>query len=337
MFARSRQALLVAGPRHLESRSRSRESAERVRTVSIIPAPRWGVLCEPSARFVSICRMAGMFLNSYGVTPEGSAALYEMGGALSNQTVEDLRRVTGTEVWKEGKDAYSYVKPGAQHASRVEREMSEDDGVTLFVIREALIQHALSLGLDAWARRARDLEIRGLEELLTDDLFEIERVLVLRVTSERYVDAPFILTARPRSRWRCVASLTDAEVAKHALGESAVRIAGEGPRRGRVESITGSVTTLLSDGEPTEVSSNDYTLAVNPALVSRWRGPAVLSSLRFTSGEITATHRRNQHAVADRFKFMGAAIRRLGAEVPVSGGGKITIGAPVQVRLESRS
>lgn len=294
-------------------------------------------LRKSSARFGSIYVMAGIFLNSYGMTPEGPAALYAMVGALADQTVEDLRRTTGTAVWKDGKDAYSYVQPDVQQTSYVKHDMSEDDGVTLFIIREALVQHALSLGLDAWARRARDLEIRGLVAPVTEDLFELEQALVLRVTSERYVDAPFILTARPRSRWRCAAPLADGQVARHALGESAVRIAGNGPRRGRVESISGSVTTLISEGEQVEVSSDDYTLAVNPALVSRWRGPTVLSRLRVTAGELTVRHRRNQHAVADRFKFLGGAIRRLGDEVPVSGGGKITIGSPVQVRLESRS
>ena len=277
-----------------------------------------------------------MFLNSYGLTPEGTASLYEIDGGLAHRTRDELRELAGTEVWTVGTDAYSYEEPRGLAFSAVKRAISTEDNISTFVLREALIQHARSLGLEAWTGRSREIEIRGLTTAVTEDVFEIEQVLTVRVTSEFYVDTPFLLTARPKARWRSALPLSDATVASHAVGESAIQSSGDGPRRGRIVALNGSTATLLVAGKELEVNADDYKLAVNAGLVSRWRGPSVLSHLRVAGGEYTSEHRRNQHAVADRFKFMGDSVRRLGDRVPVNGGGSITIGPPVRLRVQVR-
>lgn len=288
-----------------------------------------------SAPCASITRMAGVFLNAFSLVPNGSVALFEMRGALAERRRDELRDVVGVSVWADGRDAVSYEQPHDFEAEERVEALNPASGLTLFVLREAIVHHARTLGFDSWVGRAGELQITGLPTPAVEDRFRLEQGLALRVSPEEFVEAPVVLTARHRTLWRSAEPLTDAEVAARAPGQSAVRLRGGGPRRGRVDRVEGEVATLLYRNKPVQVAAADYTLAVNAALVARWRGPRVLQTLRVTAGEMTVTGRRNQHAVADRFKLAGDAVRLLGGTVPVAGGGEITISnRPIQVRLE---
>jgi len=279
--------------------------------------------------------VAGLFLNTYPLVPSGRVALFEMPGALTERSRDELRDIVGVSIWADRDDALSYQPPQKMESSERLEEFTPVEGLTLFVIREAIVEHARTLGFDSWVGRASEIQITGLPNPAIEDCFRIEQGLALRVSREAYIEAPVVLTARHRSLWRSADSLASPEVAVHAVGEPAVRLQGDGPRRGRVERVAGAVATLLVRQEQVEVPSTDYTLAVNAALVARWRGSRVLHRLRVTAGEMSVTGRRNQHAVADRFKLAGDAVRRLGGVVPVAGGGEITISnRPVELRLE---
>lgn len=279
--------------------------------------------------------MAGVFLNAFALMPKGGVALFEMRGALAGRRRDELRDVVGVSVWADGRDALSYEEPRDLEAEKRLEDLNPVSGLTLFVLREAIVHHARTLGYDAWVGRAAELQVTGLPTPAVEDRFQLEQGLALRVSPEEFIDASVVLTARHRTLWRSAEPLTDGEVAAHAPGQSAVRLRGAGPRRGRVAQVEGEVATLLYRDEPVLVAAADYALAVNAALVARWRGPRVLQSLRVTAGEVTVTGRRNQHAVADRFKLAGDAVRLLGGTVPVAGGGEITISnRPIQVRLE---
>lgn len=279
--------------------------------------------------------MAGLFLNAFSLVPEGRVVLFEMRDALADRRRNELRDLAGVSVWAVRSDALSYEKPHGFDAEERFEDLAPVDGLTLFVLREAIVHHARTLGFDAWVGRAGELQITRLPTPAVEDRFRLEQGLALRVSPEEFVDAPVVLTARHRTLWRSAEPLSDEEVAAHAPGQSAVRVRGKGPRRGRVERVDGEVATLLYRDEPVEVAAADYTLAVNSALIARWRGSRVLHRVRVTAGEMTVTGRRNQHAVADRFKLAGDAVRLLGETIPVAGGGEITISKrPVQVRLE---
>lgn len=289
----------------------------------------------PSAPYASITLIAGLFLNAFSLVPKGRVALFEMRAALAERRRDELRDVVGVSVWAAGSDALSYEEPHGFDAEERLEDLDRVNGLTLFVLREAVVHHARTLGFDAWVGRAGELQITGLPTPAVEDRFRLEQGLALRVSPEEFIDAPAVLTARHRTLWRSAEPLSDEEVAAHAPGQSAVRLRGDGPRRGRVERIEGEVATLLYRDEPVEVAAADYTLTVNAALVAHWRGTRVLQRLRVTAGEMTVTGRRNQHAVADRFKLAGDAVRRLGGTIPVTGGGEITISKrPIQVRLE---
>jgi hypothetical protein len=300
-----------------------------------MPLASLGLACLLSAVPARIREVAGFYLNAFSLVPNGSVTLFEMRGALLEQRRDQLRDVVGVSVWADGRDALSYEEPRDFDAEERVVDLDPVTGLTQFVCREAIVHHARTLGFDAWVGRAGELQIVGLPNPAVEDRFRLEQGLALRVSPEKFIDAPVVLTARHRTLWRSAEPLTDEEVAAHAPGQSAVRLRGTGPRRGRVEQVEGEVATLLYRDETVEVAAADYALAVNAAMVARWRGSRVLQNLRVTAGEMTVTGRRNQHAVADRFKLAGDGVRRLGETIPVTGGGELTISSrPIQVRVE---
>lgn len=229
-----------------------------------------------------------------------------------------------------------YARPAAGAVEPIDRSLSPVDDLGLFAIREALVTHCQRLGFDASIGRAGELRVVGVIAAAVQDRFRIEHVLHLRIGQEDYVDSDAVLTARHRTAWRCAEPLADREVAANAVGEPAVRLQGEGPRRARVVRVNGTTAVLRLGPDEVEVSAADYTLAVNAALIARWRGSAVLRQVRVTAGDLTVNGRRNQHGIEDRFKLVGDAVRRLGGEFAVGDRGTVKIDArPVQIRLEA--
>jgi hypothetical protein len=102
-----------------------------------------------------------------------------------------------------------------------------------------------------------------------------------------------------------------------------------------VATVSGDRLTLLAGRQEHDVEASAYTISVNASLVVEWRGAAVLRRLRATTGDLTASGKKNRHAVEDRFKLLGDSIRKLGGEIAVVGGGKIAIGSrAVSIRME---
>lgn len=278
----------------------------------------------------------GLYLNSFGLAIRGDARMFRMEGAATGRTRDEIRDLSGVGVWIEGEDAFSYRQPGALEAAKVIDPLHPIDGLSLWTVREAIVEHSRSLGFDAWFGRAGELHMIGAIPSATEDRFRIEHGVLMRVTREEFIDADAVLTVRHRAAWRYAGALTDTDVAARAVGQSAVRLRGDGPRRGRVARVAGACAILqLSAGE-VEVGSEDYTLAVNSRFVASWRGSAVLRRLRVTTGELTVSGQRNRHGVEDRFRLAGDVVRKLGSTIPVAGGGEIEIGPPVAVRLEDR-
>jgi hypothetical protein len=278
----------------------------------------------------------GLYLNSYPLTCSGDFRAFEMKEAAATRSRQDIQDEVGVAVWGEGSNVYSYRVP--QTSSFVERtwSLAPPTRLGLFVIRDAIVEHCRSLGFDPWVGRAGELHVAGAIPHAAEDRFRIDHILDLRVGTEEYIDADAVLTARHRTTWRCLDALSDPDLAARAKGFPAVRLRGDGPNRGRVERLRGETATLRVGVQEIEVPAADYTLAVNAAFVSGWRGPSVLRKLRVTTGDLTVNGKRNQHGVEDRFKLVGDGVRRLGGTVPVAEDGSIDIaGAPVQVRLEA--
>jgi hypothetical protein len=279
--------------------------------------------------------VAGLYLNSYPLTCSGDVRVFEMVGIAAERTRREVRDIAGVPVWVERDSAFSYDNPGVPGAVKASRSLARPTGLSMFVMREAILAHCRSLDFDAWIGRAGELHVSGVTPPAREDRFQIEHTLQLRVGTEEYIDADAVLTARHRTRWRCTDSLSTPELAARASGSPAIRLRGDGPRRGQVTSIQGQTATLRVGAEAVDVVADDYTLTANAALVAGWRGSSVLRKLRVTAGELTISGKRNQHGVEDRFKLVGDAVRRLGGRIAVEEGGLIEIGrTPIQIRLE---
>jgi hypothetical protein len=281
--------------------------------------------------------MSGLFLNSYPLDCSGSVRLFCLTGATARRPRRDLQDDLGVSVRVQDGQAFTYARPAAGGAETIDHSLSPVDDLAMFAIREALVEHCAGLGVEALIGRAGELRVTGLIASAAEDRFRIEHVLHLRVGREEFIDADAVLTARHRTAWRCAQPLTDRDVAARAVNERAVRVRGDGPRRGRVVRVGATSAVLRCGADEVEVAAADYTLGANAALIARWRGSAVLRRVRVTAGDLTVNGSRNKHGIEDRFKLVGDAVRRLGGRVAVGEHGAVTIAVrPVQIRLESR-
>lgn len=282
--------------------------------------------------------MAGLYLNSYGLTLAGEVRLFCMSDAGASYRRSELRDLAGVSVWLDHNDALAYEPPGgdAPAAEVITRPLTPPDTVALWAAREALIAHCSEQGYDARFGWGGELQIAGLIAPADEDRFRIEHVVWIRIADEEYVDAGALLTARHRARWSYRGSLADPEAQHWAPGRRALRLRGDGPATGRIAAVTGGRLTLLAGEDELELAAGDYTMTVDSRVIAAWGGAGVLRRVRTTTGDLTVTGKRNQHAVEDRFKLVGDAIRQLGSTVPVVGGGELTISKrPLGIRLES--
>lgn len=279
--------------------------------------------------------MAALYLNSYALTLNGDVSLFQMRNAAVDRTRAELRRLTGADVFVEDEHAYAYREPANVETEIITEPLIPPDSLRLWAAREALVEHCQGLGAEAWFGFGGELHVLGLTPPAIEDRFRIDHVLVLRVSREAYVDAHALLTARHRTQWRTVDPISVADVRARAGGRTAVRMRGDGPRRGRILRVDSTRMALALGDDEIEVSADDYQLAVTGSMVAEWRGVPVLRRLRVTTGELTVSGQRNRHGVEDRFKLVGDAVRRLGNIIAVRGGGEVAVDRlPIAIRLE---
>ena len=140
------------------------------------------------------------------------------------------------------------VNPRAWNGRRSSEPLLPLDGLRFWVLREVLIQHCHARGLDAWFRLGGKLHVVGLTPAVIEDRFRVEHVLQLRVSREEYIDADALLTARHKTQWQTFDPISDPDIRGRATGQPAVRLAGDGPRRGWVNEVNGD-RLVLGAGE----------------------------------------------------------------------------------------
>ena len=79
------------------------------------------------------------------------------------------------------------------------------------------------------------------------DEFVLEPQLVARFAQEAYIEADAVIVVRARTRWRSARTLAELDLQRLAVGERAVRIDGDGPRRGLVDSVSADELHLGSE------------------------------------------------------------------------------------------
>jgi hypothetical protein len=167
------------------------------------------------------------------------------------------------------------------------------------------------------------------------DEFVLEPQLVARFAQEAYIEADAVIVVRARTRWRSARTLAELDLQRLAVGERAVRIDGDGPRRGLVDSVSADELHLRVGSATEVVAPENYSLVAGSRLVVAWRGPSVLRELQVASGVLTVSNRRNRYAVRDRFQTAGRMLRTLGWPVELLGEARMELGVPVAVQLEA--
>lgn len=277
--------------------------------------------------------MPGLYVNAYPVTFEGDVVLWRIDRAEEDDK-RQLEGEFGMALWGERQAFWAVREPVGRHAVSQSFPAGRPRGRVLFAAREALVAHALDQARDAWFGRAGEMSFAGLLAPQEVDGFVLEPQLVARLVQEPYIDGDAAVVVRPRTRWRTRERLDDAEVAAVAVGQPAVRLSGEGPRRGEVASVGRDELVLRTGAEQRRVPPEDYALVTGSRLVVAWRGQQVFRQLQIASGVLTVSNKRNRYAVKDRFEIAGRMVRTLGWPVALPGSGKIRLGPPIGVELE---
>lgn len=277
--------------------------------------------------------MAGLYLNAYPLRFEGEVELWR----LPRGEDDDKRareRELGFALWGEREAFWSVRQPADEAASSRRMSSAEPRGRVLFAAREAIVDHAQGAGREAWFARAGEMSCLGLLPAQDTDRFVLEPQLVMRLVQEPYLDADAAVVVRARTRWRCAGTLADAELHRLALDQPAIRLAGDGPRRGHVEAVSGDELRLRAGGTSVSVTPADYALVAGSRLVVAYRGQQVLRELQIASRVLTVSNRRNRYVVKDRFQMAGRMLRNLDWPVPLPGGGRIELGSPLELQME---
>ncbi len=279
--------------------------------------------------------MPGLFVNAYDIAFAGEVTLWRF-PRPDGADKREAELAAGVSLWIDGDTFWSTRTPaGTSQASSLSIPTADPDARVLFAARDALVEHAHQAGRDAWFGRGGEMHFMGLLASQTADRFVLEPELVVRLVQEEFIDADALVVVRARTRWRSEEPLASPEVAARAVGERAVRLSGDGPRRGRVEAVVGEELQLRVGLTLQTVSSGDYALIVGSRLVVAWRGSEALRDLNIASGVLTVSNKRNRYAVKDRFETAGRMLRALDWPVPLAGNAAITLGRPVAIRQQA--
>lgn len=277
--------------------------------------------------------MAGLYLNAYALRFDGDVELWRMPRA-EHDDKRALERELGVSLWGARDAFWSARRPDDSAASRQRMPVAHPRGRVLFAAREAIVDHARAADREAWFGRAGEVSCLGLLPPQETDRFVLEPQLVMRLVQEPYIDIDAAVVVRARTRWRCAGTLADRDLQAHAIGEPAIRLTGDGPRRGRVEAVSAGELRLTVGDATVTVSPTDYTLVAGSRLVVAYRGQHVLRDLQIASGVLTVASRRNRYAVKNRFQMAGRMLRALNWPVSLPGGGRIELGSPLHLAME---
>lgn len=277
--------------------------------------------------------MPALYVNAYPLRFEGDVVLWR----IERDEADDKRELEhhlGVALWGERQAFWASREPAGGGAVSQSFAATRPRGRVLFAAREAIVAHAAAQGRDAWFGRAGEMSFLGLLAPQELDRFVLEPQLVVRLVQEPYLDADAGVVVRARTRWRSKERLDEPQVAAVAAGQPAVRLGGDGPRRGEIVSVGREELVLRAGPNEHSVSPADYALVTGSRLVVAWRGQQVFRQLQVASGVLTVSNKRNRYAVKDRFETAGRMLRSLGWPVALPGTGQMHLGSPIGVELE---
>lgn len=266
-----------------------------------------------------------MLVNAYPLALDGRIRLWSV-PREEDTTRRDMEARTGTAMFTEKTRFLAAEQPLGVDAERVEIAASRADALVAFAVRTALVEHGRRVAGEAWSFKG-EAHCVGLQPARRVGSFDVTKELVMRVTVEEFAGEVPLLVARRTHRWTWAGTLADAQVQRAAAGAAAVRLAGEGPPRGRVVDASAERVVLRVGGDEVAVASGDYTVRATSALVAAVGGPNALQAMLVASGSLNAQNRKNRYAVRDRFADAARLVDAFGRTVALPGGeGQVTVG-----------
>ncbi len=215
----------------------------------------------------------------------------------------------------------------------------EEGRLHLFDLRSAIVAQARRAGLDAWFVFGGEIHVAGFQWERRVGEVVVQPRLHLRVATEGLNDPETFVVARARSRSLLAGSLAELGDLDALVGESAERLAGDGPRRGKIAGFDEEERTVLirAGDEESSWPLSDYTVAANPALLTHRFGAGAFVNLQIATGSLTKSRRKNLYVVKDRFLAAGEMLAAIGHTIPTPVGDAVIEAAWAEVRLQEVS
>jgi hypothetical protein len=251
---------------------------------------------------------------------------------------EELQEELGQKVYV-GQD-FAYVSGAVEHPRGKVEEVpcdSEGYGLHLFDLRSAIADQAPRVGLDVRFGFAGEMHFSGFPGERQVGEVIVQPRLVVRVVLEGFDDPETFAVARARHRSLLAGSLATLSDVDSLLGETAERLAGDGPPRGRIVQLDSAAETVVLRTRDAETGwpMSDYTVSARPALVAQRFGAGAFVALQVATGSLTPSRRKNLHAVKDRFTSAAERLSMIGSLIPMPVGENAEIAqAWTEVRVQ---
>lgn len=254
----------------------------------------------------------GLALNRFRLTCPGIHRVTRLPRPADREERRVLERSIGQSVFQKGDFCYTSPEISAPDSSAVDLECDFDRRLHLFDLRACISEQAAHEKLRVRFGFAGELQITGFAGDAEIDGLRVERRLRLRVVDGDSGSSDSWVVGRHDSRYLVSGTLIDSEVRRRAVGEMAERLAGSGPARGEVLSVSDKQVVLLVGDEEIAVEPSVYTLTVRSAYVTRYHHADTLARLQVASGSLTQSGRRNRYAVKDRYEALIHCVEQLG-------------------------
>jgi hypothetical protein len=224
----------------------------------------------------------------------------------------------------------------------VDVECHEYPQLHQFILRNGLRSQAEAKGFETWFGFGGELSCVPRTTFVPIGPVLVEPVLRSRFAHEGVLGDLVVLVIRWQVRWRFAGDLTNAQIARWAAGENAVRIEGDGPRRGRIADVVGrTVQLLLRGGDRRELPADNYALVARPPIVQRYLRTTVpedaadlYRQIQVASGTLERSGRRNRYQVKEREQRALSLLLEIGTDLVLPDGRNAHIAdIPVEIRV----
>lgn len=285
------------------------------------------------------------YLNAYPLKLERTQPFWRVQLDQARASRASVQRRLGAPVWLAHGFAWAANQPSGE-STPCDVDLHDQPDLHAFAVREGLLARALELGWDSWfVMHEFSAAPPGKGEHVGPVV--VENVLKIRVGHEGVEEPMLLAVMSAATRWRMDGTLADPKYAPFAAGETALRLTGDGPRRGRIEQVKGSELLLAATGrhDAQRVPSAQYGLVARPALVNRFLAATspddardIYKSVLVASGTLMSNRETfNRYAVKERYRRTEALIESFGREFALPNGNPVRIETtPLEIRVRSR-